>query len=153
MQQKEKETSSRKRNKWLNGPGRLLMLMLMAIWLAISLWNGVHDGHDLQTAVLDGFMIMAVVLFFGLLLTFVEILPLLLEKYVNGSRKHEKLRKRLVKLGMIDDEGKLDNSPHERDLNIGFEFTSLLLKYAYYVATIFVLPFFAWVAFKGCVPG
>ena len=124
MQKKEKETGSRKRNVWLYGPGRQVILMLMGLWLFISLFQGLVKGHDLQMAVSEGLFVMALVLIPSLLLSFIKILPLLLMKYVKGSQKHEKLREMLVHLRIIDDDGKLDNSPRAEDLDIGFELTS-----------------------------
>ena len=153
MQKKEKETGSRKRNVWLYGPGRRLILMLMGIWLVISLFSGVINGHDLQTAVLDGFFVMAVILIPSLLLAFFEILPLLLKKYVKDSNKREKLCKTLVHLGIIDDYWKLDNSPRDEDLDIGFELTSSLFGKVYRFVMIFVSAILGFAVIRGCVSG
>ena len=153
MQKKEKETSSRKRNVWLYGPGRQVILMLMGLWLFISLFQGLVKGHDLQMAVSEGLFVMALVLIPSLLLSFIKILPLLLMKYVKGSQKREKLRKMLVHLRIIDDDGKLDNSPRAEDLDIGFELTSSLFRMVSHFAMIFVCGITGYAIVKGCVSG
>ena len=127
--------------------------MLMGLWLYFSLFQGLVKGHDLQMAVSEGLFVMTLVLIPSLLLSFIKILPLLLMKYVKGSQKHEKLREMLVHLRIIDDDGKLDNSPRAEDLDIGFELTSSLFRMVFHFAMIFVCGITAHAIVKGCVSG
>ena len=155
MHKKEKETSSRKRNKWLkwlvSPPALILMLMLMLIgWIY-------YDNYVIASPIIayDGLVAMfVIILFASLLLSFIEISPLLLKKYltkyVKDSQKREKLRKTFVKLRLIDDEGELDNSPHEGDLDIGSALNSSIYSKISYLAWVLCLCFFLAIVARRC---
>lgn len=144
MQKKEEETSSRKRNEWLHGPGLRIMLLLMGIVLMASISNVVFGHHHLKSAVLGGLFMAAFVLVPSLLVTVLQLWPLILMKFVKDSQKRKKLRKVFV-YWFSDEyaEEKFDNLPLDGDLNIGFELTSVLFSMVFRFGMIFVIAILA----------
>lgn len=158
MQKKEEETSSRKRNEWLYGPGLRLMLLLMGIVLMASIYNVVFGHSHLKSAVLGGLFMAALILVPSLLVTVLQLWPLILMKFVKDSQKRKKLRKVFVywfSSWFSDEyvEEKFDNLLLDGDLNIGFELTSVLFSMVYRFGMIFVCAILAYSISKSCVSG
>ncbi len=92
---------SRKRNKGLDRRGQLMMLMWMSIWLAGSLWSGLHGGNGLLTAMWHGFLVLASCMCLFLLVGCLRSLPEMwrheLERQEREIREKEERRRELYK--------------------------------------------------------
>ncbi len=78
-----------------------MMLMWMSIWLGGSLWNGLHGGNGVLTAVWHGFLVMAgcmgLFLLGGCLRSLPEMWRHELERQEREIREKEERRRELYK--------------------------------------------------------